>query len=68
MSSKHILGIGQLEPGKVVIIHGNMLECDHGVPIMRECAECASPCLDCGEVGPCAPSCHQVTDFELFSG
>jgi uncharacterized Zn finger protein len=22
------------------------------------------PCSDCGEVGPCAPTCHQVTDQE----
>lgn len=44
MSSKHIIGIGQLEPGKVVIIHGSTLQCDHAVPIMQDCPECAPTC------------------------
>lgn len=25
-------------------------------------------CFDCGEVSQCAPSCHQVTDFDGFKG
>lgn len=46
MSSKHILGIGQLAPGKVVIIHGNTLECDHAKPIatLEDCEECLKAC------------------------
>ena len=40
MSSKHIIGIGQLEPGKVAIIHGNALQCDHAVPMLQECPLC----------------------------
>ena len=40
MSSKHIIGIGQLEPGRVAIIHGNALQCDHAVPMLQECPLC----------------------------
>lgn len=42
MSSKHIIGIGHLQPGKVVIIHGNALECVHGRPLatLGDCADC----------------------------
>ena len=40
VSSKHILGIGQQESGKVAIIHGNSLQCDHGMPIMQDCPQC----------------------------
>ena len=42
MSSKHILGIGQQESGQVAIIHGNSVQCDHGVPIMQDCPQCST--------------------------
>jgi hypothetical protein len=38
--SKHILGIGQTQAGKVVIIHSNHLQCDHATPITLDCALC----------------------------
>jgi len=41
MSSKHIIGIGQAESGKVMILHGNTLQCDHAVSIMSDCQECS---------------------------
>lgn len=40
MSSKHIIGIGQLESGKVVIIHGSAVECDHGLRLVGDCPDC----------------------------
>lgn len=32
------------------------------IPEIKAGAREGNPCQDCGEVGPCAPSCHQVTD------
>jgi hypothetical protein len=43
VSSKHILGIGQSQAGKVVIIHTNHIQCDHAKPIIHECEECEPP-------------------------
>ena len=40
------------------------IQCDHGTPMLETCRECEAPCPDCGESGPCAPSCHTQTDYE----
>ena len=60
MSSKHILGIGQQESGKVAIIHGGAVQCDHARPLMQDCPQCScqhnnideyfGKCDDCGLV------------------
>lgn len=51
MSSKHILGIGQTAPGKVVIVHGNALECDHALPLatLADCPSCLKAELEAVE-------------------
>ena len=81
MSSKHILGIGQLEPGlqpcamccnrghypigetcpqcggrgwlggKVAIIHGGAVQCDHARPLatFEDCPQCLQEALDMAE-------------------
>lgn len=42
---KFVLGIGQLEPGKVTIVHGRAVECDHRVPMSQDCPRCLSESL-----------------------
>ena len=38
---KAIIGIGQREPGKVVILDGFVeVSCDHATPLTQECADC----------------------------
>lgn len=49
MSSKHILGIGQLEPGKVSIVHGGAVQCDHARPLTEDCPQCALEALNDSE-------------------
>ena len=64
MSSKHILGIGQLEPGKVAIVHGSAVQCDHGVPILNACKECeAEVDEEPGHYSGCI--CADCSDAEL---
>lgn len=48
---KFVLGIGQHEAGKVVIVHGRAVECDHQVPISQDCPQCAIEAQDDAEVG-----------------
>ena len=73
MSAVAILPAIQCDHGVAMLDTCRECECPHNnvSEYFQKCDDCGadlsremSQCPDCGELGPCVPSCHTQTDYE----